>query len=342
MGTGLRGVLGVLLGWCATTAGVTAKEAFVSRADQAPRKVVVAAAQMRLAGSLEERLEKIRGGLEKAASHAASSGKRLDLVVFPEFALQREGRTAAEQAVGGDEPAMAALSEIVGRYGAWVVMPMTLRESDGERCSNAAVLFDRAGRRAGVFRKVHPMLDADGRFEGGVTPGEAYPVFECDFGRLGIMICWDMAYPEAWAALAANGAEIVAVPSASPQTLRPAAEALRHGYHVVTSAPRDNASLFDPIGRTIAQATEPGMLVAEIDLSYAILHWSETLREGRALTERYGARVGGMYSPREDTGIFWSNDPAVTIGQMIRELGLREMPAVVAEVEAARREAAQR
>lgn len=171
-----------------------------------------------------------------------------------------------------------------------------------------------------------------------MTPGDAYPVFDCDFGRLGILICWDMSYPEAWAALAEHGAEIVALPSASPQTLRPAAEALRHHYYVVTSTPRDNASLFDPIGRTIAQTTQaPGVLVREIDLSYAILHWSETLRGGRALAERFGERAGYDYSNREDTGVFWSNDPRLSIGAMVRELELREMPLEVERMDAARK-----
>lgn len=295
----------------------------------------MASAQLRFAGSLEQRLETFRSGLVEAARKAAEQGKRLDVVVFPEFALQREGSSAAEQAVGLEESVVKQLKGFVREHRAWTVVPMTLREDDG-RCSNAAVLFDRGGEVAGVFRKVHPMEDPDGRFEAGVTPGDAYPVFECDFGKLGILICWDMSYPEAWAALAEAGAEMVALPSASPQTLRPAAEALRHRYHVVTSTQRDNASLFDPIGRTIAQVTQPGMLVHEVDLSYAILHWSPTLHEGRALTDRYGAKAGGTYSSREDTGIFWSNDPEITIGQMIRELGLQEMPRAIEEVKAAR------
>ncbi len=318
---------------------VRGEAAWRTRADQPPRKVVVASAQLRFAGSVDERLELIRSGLAEAARKAAEQGKRLDVVVFPEFALQREGSSAAEQALGLEESWVKQLKDFVREHGAWTVVPMTLREDHG-RCSNAAVLFNRTGEVAGVFRKVHPMLDPDGRFEAGVTPGDAYPVFECDFGKLGILICWDMSYSEAWAKLAEAGAEIVALPSASPQTLRPAAEALRHHYHVVTSTQRDNASLFDPIGRTIAQVTEPGMLVHEIDLSYAILHWSPTLHEGRALKERYAEKVGGTYSPREDTGVFWSNDPAVSIGQMVRELGLREMPEVVAEVKAARAEMA--
>ena len=81
------------------------------------------------------------------------------------------------------------------------------------------------------------------------------------------------------------------------------------------------------------------MLVHEIDLAYAILHWSETLQEGRALRERFGAKVGGDYSSREDTGIFWSNDPKISIGSMVRELGLRELPSEIQRMEIARKAA---
>lgn len=81
------------------------------------------------------------------------------------------------------------------------------------------------------------------------------------------------------------------------------------------------------------------MLVQEIDLAYAILHWSETLQEGRALRDCFGAKVGGEYSSREDTGIFWSNDPQVSVGSILRELGLRELPAEVRRMEMERKAA---
>ncbi len=312
---------------------------FVSRADTPPRKVVVASAIARFEGSVGERLALAARLFDDAAhqARAMNNGRGLDLLVLPEFAILREtGRSAPERAVELAGPVLDTLGAKAREHRAWLVAPMTLREASG-RIANAAVLLDRAGRVAGVFRKVHPVVENDGSFEGGVTPGDAYPIFECDFGRLGILICWDMSYDEAWAALAGAGAEIVALPSASPQTLRPSAAALRHRYFVVTSTPRDNASLFDPIGRPVAQATTaPGVLVHEIDLAYAILHWSETLRGGLALTERFGARVGGSYSNREDSGVFWSNDPQASIGAMIRELGLREMPFEIERMEAAR------
>lgn len=311
---------------------------WVSRANTPPRKVVIGSALANLSGSVEARLNAAVQLLDTAARDAGGEpGRGLDLMVFPEFALCREtGKSAAERAVPLEGPVLETLGAAARRHRTWIVIPMTLQE--GSEVSNAAVLLDRAGKVAGIFRKVNPVADDAGVLEDGVTPGASYPVFECDFGKLGILICWDMGYESGWDALAAGGAEIVALPSASPQTLQPMAQALRHRYYVVTSAPRDNSTLYDPVGRTIGQTTTaPGVVVREIDLAFAILHWTETLREGRALTEKYGAQIGGSYSTREDTGLFWSNDPQASIGEMIRTLGLREMPAEIERMEKAAR-----
>jgi predicted amidohydrolase len=310
-------------------AQVEPKAVFQSRADSPPRKVVIATLMIKLRGAAGDRTGIVADLIDKAATEAArrNPDNGLDLVVLPEYALQSEsGNSALTRSVSLKDPALLALGAKAREHRTWIIVPMILREDGSEKiATNAAVLLNREGAVAGVYRKVFPVADEHGVLEGGVTPGNDFPVFDCDFGRLGILICYDMSYPASWEALAAAGAEIVAVPSESPQTVRPSAEALQHRYYVVTSTPRANASMFDPIGMTIAQTTSSGVLVHEIDLSYATLHWAPTLQDGRALSHRFGDRVGYTYSSREDTGVFWSNDPAMSIGAMIKQLGFREM-----------------
>jgi hypothetical protein len=65
--------------------------------------------------------------------------------------------------------------------------------------------------------------------------------------------------------------------------------------------------------------------VQELDLSYAILPWSSKLQKGEALRKKYGDTIGFRYYEDEDCGLFWSNDPKVTIRQMIQSIGLVEM-----------------
>ncbi len=300
--------------------------------DAAPRKVTLASVLRSYQGpwpGLAARTAELLADVRLAQQ--AVPGGRLDLLVLPENALTA-GRTGhlAEIALPLAGAVTDALRELAAAAGAYVVVPFLLAEPDGH-VANSAVLVGRTGDIVGIYRKAHPVAAlGETECERGVTPGREFPVFDCDFGRLGIQICWDMSYDDGWAELARRGAELVAVPSASPQTLRPAMYALRHRYYVLTSTPRDNVSVFNPVGMTEAQRTEPGVLVHTIDLSHAVLHWSERLEDGRALTRRYGDRVGYLYSTREDTGIFWSNDPDLPIGHMLREARLETMDAQIA------------
>jgi hypothetical protein len=279
-------------------------------------------------GSAAERAAAIAKVIAEARS--AAQPLRLDLLVLPEYALQRPGAFARDRALPIDDPAVRAVGDAVRSANAWVVLPLIL--SEGAGCANAALLLDRSGAVAGIYRKTHPVAAADGSFEGGVIPGREFPVFTTDFGRLGIQICWDMSHEEGWQALAKAGAELVALPSASPQTVRPASYAQRFRYWVVSSTPRDNISIYDPVGLTAARREEPGVLIHRFDLSTAVVHWNQRIEEGRAFTRAFPARGGFRWSPREDTGLFWSDDPAMTVGAMLRQLQVETMDAQVARI----------
>jgi predicted amidohydrolase len=279
---------------------------------------------------LEKRLDQIAGLIDEVAREAGRKypGEGLDLVVLPEEVVTRDkGSTAATEAAKLEGPVHEKLGAKAREYKTYLVVPMVLAEDETKGIySNSAVLLDRAGNVAGIYRKVHPVaaLGTDS-LEGGITPGREFPVFGCDFGKLGIQICYDLSYEDGWNVLARKGAEIVAVPTMSPQTSRPAAYAAKGRYYVVTSTPRNNASIFNPVGMIDARITDGRVLVHRVDLSYAILPWSARLRDGKALSEKYGDRVGYTYYPSEDAGVFWSNDPATPIMSMVRELEFREM-----------------
>jgi predicted amidohydrolase len=302
--------------------------------DALPRKVVVGTAMYAMWGEypgLEKRLEALGEIIEEMADEASErySGAGLDLVILPEDAICG-GRTgsAAERSVPLERPVLDRMAAIACRHGTYVVVPLFMAENrEGSLCTNAAALLDRDGNVAGIYRKVHPVaVKSSNVLEDGVAPGEEFPIFDCDFGRLGIQICFDIEFDDGWEALARQGAEIVAWPSQSPQTARPAAYAMRHRYYVVSSTWRNNAAIFEPTGMIAAQILPPERsLVHQIDLSWLILPWQPDLRNGRALQEKYGTRVGFHYSEAEDRGLFWSDDPQTAIGRMARDMGLETL-----------------
>ena len=308
-----------------------------ARHDRLPRKVIVGTTMTHWYGNypgLDGRLKQMRGLIDAmAAESRARYGRSIDLALFSEYAVTAgKPGPAAEVAVPFDDTIRDALGSKAREHNTYIVFGgVFLDDLVTGACSNAAVVIDRQGKEAGRYVKVHPVLDRvgpDGKIvlEGGVKPGREYDVFDLDFGRVGLQICYDVEYPEGWRRLAERGAELVLYPSQSPQLTRPGMYAATHEYWVVSATFRNNASFFEPgTGLVAAQITEPKQtLVHEIDLSYLILPWTSRLRNGEAFREAFGDRVGYRYSESEDRGIFWSNDPGRSIGQMAQSLGLRE------------------
>jgi len=301
----------------------------VAREDRPPRKVVVGTVVIgydHFQQPLPRRLQVMDEVAARMANDAAKAypAKPLDLIVLPEFFLAHPAKALADQAVRLDEilPRIAACARL---HRAYMIVPALVHEDQPTpRFSNLALIVDRGGALLGIYRKVHPVApQGTDSIENGTTPGGEFPVFACDFGRLGVQICFDMLYADGWQALAKRGAEIVALPSASPDTAHPSMYALQHGYYVVSATPRDHAAFYSPLGLIEAEATQEGsVIVHQIDLSYEVVHWEEQLEEGAALTKKFGDKVGYHYYHSQDAGIFWSNDPSMTIGQMVRSLGL--------------------
>jgi predicted amidohydrolase len=301
-----------------------------AKAERPPRKVVVGTVIFGPFGAypgLDERLRTLSGLVDAMASQAAKEhpGRGLDLGILSEDAVTSTSGPPSQRAVplrGRVQDAFAALAR---KHRTYLLVPLDLAEEGprGTFTSNAAVLFDRKGDVVGVYRKAHPVATVGSdALEGGITPGRDYPVFDCDFGKLGVQICWDVQFEEGWQALADRGAEIVAWPTASPASVLPSARAARHRYFVVSSTWRNNATVYEPTGMVAARIEDPArVLVHQLDLSHAILGWSNFLENGEALRKKYGAKVGFHYSPREDMGLFWSNDPATTIAAMVRSIG---------------------
>lgn len=316
-----------------------------SSASRPPRKVAVGTVMQPFwvehPGVLK-RLSELGAIIDDMQSESRRKYSRgLDVAVLPECAVTGEaGLKSRLRAV----PLRGAFSDSFGakarEHGCYIVAPTYLQETD-KTVSNAAVLFGRKGEVAGIYRKVHLVVLAEGRdFENGCTPGMDVPIFDCDFGKLGIQICYDIEFDYGWNELARQGAELIVFPTQSPQTSHPAFRAMHNRCYIVSSTWRSNASVFEPTGKIAAQVLPPGrVLVHEMDLSYAILPWHRNLKNGEAMRAKYGNKVGFHYYEDEDCGIFWSNDPSLPVSEMARAIGVPEAEASLERVRGIYRDA---
>jgi predicted amidohydrolase len=226
----------------------------------APRRVTLAAVNHRPRGtaSAEDSRERFVRLVEEAAAKGA------DIVCLPEgITLVGNGLKYAQAAEPVPGPSTAFLGALAKRLKVWIVAGIF--ERDGARVYNTAVLVARDGSLAGRYRK---MALPDEEIEGGVTPGSETPVFDTDFGRVGLMICWDSSYPEVARALAAAGAEVILMPIWGGVEALTQARAIENQVYLVASGYDFRTGIFDRKGERIADAkADPEVVLATVDLN---------------------------------------------------------------------------
>ena len=226
-----------------------------------PRNVTVASINYRPGRKTGSASENIRHFIEVAEK--AVPGK-VDVFLFPEGTPAVDtGIPYAEVAETIPGPITEQFGELAKRKNAYVTAGIYERE--GAAVYNTAVLIDRQGRVAGKYRKVYIPRE---EIEVGITPGSEYPIFDTDFGRVGMMICWDSEYPEPARALALKGAEIILMPIWDGENTLVKARAIENHLFLVESSYGSPTQVLDPDGKQLALAPKVGMAaVATIDLN---------------------------------------------------------------------------
>jgi 5-aminopentanamidase len=152
------------------------------------------------------------GLLKVKAAEAACRGARL--LICPEMFLSGYNigvEEAARLAEPADGPALMQVAALAQESGIALLLGYPERGADGA-IYNAAGLVGRDGRHLANYRKCHLFGDLDrGMFRAGEGPPA---VVELDGIRIGLLICYDVEFPEAVRLLALAGADLVAVPTA--------------------------------------------------------------------------------------------------------------------------------
>jgi predicted amidohydrolase len=169
-----------------------------------------------------------------------------------------------------DGSASVMMAKKAKQYGMYIVSG--LYSWSGDTLKNVAVLYDRQGKIQAVYEKVQ-LPDAE--TEQGAVPGNSLPVFITDFGKIGILICWDSAFPEVSRILALNGAEILFCPiwgdvrGTESWKITARSRAIDNGVYFVTSIFDGHSVIVNPAGDILQESgTQGTLLTATIDLNY--------------------------------------------------------------------------
>ncbi len=232
---------------------------FESIAEPASRPVRVSSVNLRPdAGTPEGNLEEFAALIEREVPRG------VDVILLPEaVTLVRTGRTHVDVAAPVPGPHTEHLGRMARSKSAYLVAGVL--ERDGALVYNTAVLLDREGNLAGKYRKVYLPRE---EIEAGITPGDEFPTFATDFGRIGMMICWDVQYADPARALALRGAELLLMPIWGGNETLAAARAIENHVFLAASGYDHPTYVMDPTGERLALAAEEGAVAhATIDLA---------------------------------------------------------------------------
>src|ERR1051326_8010863 len=170
-----------------------------------------------------------------------AADQKADIVCLPEgitLVGTDQNYISASEPVPG--PTTNFLGDIARKYNLYIVAGIL--EKNGDTVFNTAVLIDRNGNLAGKYRKVSlPQEEIDG----GISPGDSFSVFDTDFGRIGLMICWDVTFPEPARILTRKGAEIIFLPIWGGDVNLAKARAIENQVYLVSSTYDMITAVFD-------------------------------------------------------------------------------------------------
>ncbi|MBR2612390.1 MAG: carbon-nitrogen hydrolase family protein [Clostridia bacterium] len=256
---------------------------FLTRGNPVPeRRVRIAPVHTRVVGeSIDRQRENILQALDRAGDENA------DIVILGEALYGRGLGLSLPLRAENENGAMSlAIREKAKQHHMYIVYNTV--EADAGAYYNTSYLFGREGEVVGKYRKTHlPVTE----LEEGLSPGRGYPVFDLDFGKVGLLICYDQFFPRTAEALAMAGAELLCISSIGDMSHCSFARAMENGVYVaISGANHENPHGFgatrviDPLGTILAQTDENfDIALCEVDLSRRVRrYWMST---GPALSD---------------------------------------------------------
>lgn len=246
-------------------------------------KIKIGQIQMHIRADKAENIKRAGEFIDQAVAKGA------DIVVLPEmFNCPYKASYFREYAELEGGSTYVFLKDKAVEKGVYIVGGSIPEKDDVDRIYNTCFIFDRNGKEIGKHRKTH-LFDID--IEGGqyfkesdtLTPGNSPTVVDTEFGKIGVMICYDIRFPEFARMMVNEGAEIIIVPAAFNMTTGPAhweilfrTRAMDNQVFTVATAPaRDidnfyvsygNSLVVSPWGEILSRLEdEEGLLFTEID-----------------------------------------------------------------------------
>ena len=179
--------------------------------------------------------------------------------------------------------------EIAKKNRCYIVYP-AVREMDDGTWRNSCALINRDGQIEGYYNKNHVVIEET--TEDGILCGSDAPIFDCDFGRVAIAICFDLNFEELRLKYAEAQPDLIIFPSMYHGGLMQPYWAYSCRSYFVAAVAGETSEIRNPLGQVIASNTNYfDYAVAEINLDFRLAHLDYNWPRLQALKEKYGPGV---------------------------------------------------
>ena len=178
------------------------------------RNVTLAAIQMRC---VQDPAENIRTACRLVRQAAAAGGQVVllpELFERPYFCQERRYEYYEYAQTAEENPAVRHFSRVAAELG--IVIPVSFYEKEVNNTYNSVAVLDADGKNLGVYRKTHIPDDHYYQEKFYFTPGDTgFKVFDTEYGKVGVVICYDRHLPESIRTCVLKGADLIIIPTAN-------------------------------------------------------------------------------------------------------------------------------
>jgi len=252
---------------------------------------------------------------------------RPDLIVLPEMCdtylnTPAEIETSLRDAMGNRM--WNVLREIAVRHHCYIVYP-TVRFCEDKSWRNTAMIIDRHGNLAGQYHKNHLTIP---EMQKGILCGTEAPLIECDFGTVGMVICFDLNFSELRLHYQKQRPDLLIFPSMYHGGLMQSYWAYFCQSHFVGCMAFENLpnEIYSPLGHLLATNTNyDANVTARINLDCEVVHWDYHQEKMFLLKEKYGDEVDIFDPGKLAAFLISSRSETVTAREMLREFEMETL-----------------
>lgn len=217
---------------------------------------------------------------------------RPDLIVVPECcdwdsSFNAEQRTCFTEYRG--ERVFSYFADAARKNRCYIAYSSIWPGGDGKN-RNSTVMLDREGEILGVYDKYHG-VPAEMEEIGGAC-GQDAVIFDCDFGRVGALICFDLNFDEIRNLYKEKKPELLLFSSMYHGSFMQNFWAYEMRSYFVSAVANLESAIINPVGAKIAATTNyTRHLTKSINLDYEVVHLDGNMHKLKAAKEKYGSKI---------------------------------------------------